>query len=132
MTTTSTTGTVTAEGERGVPLESATRALASSRGLSINALAPIDRLRIRTRNSWYDIMVVGPAESSIVIQGGAFFPDPCRARLAGASLGGSMLRLAWVGVGLCLEICHQGRRIVTTPVREIRTTAAEGRLAGPY
>jgi hypothetical protein len=135
MATTSTKVTKTESREGGqvaVALEGFVGAISQAKGVSINGLSPIDRLRVRTRNSWYDITVVGPTDSSVVIQGGAFFPDPCRAELAGASLGGSMLKLAWVGVGLCLEICHQGRRIVTTPVREIRLPADSPPVAGPY
>jgi hypothetical protein len=135
MATTATT-TREPEGDRGrqtaVALEGFVRATGTSEGVSLAALSPIDRLRVRTRNSWYDITVVGPTDASVVIQGGAFFPDPCRARVSGASLGGSMLKLAWVGVGLCLEIHHDGRRIVTTPVREIRLPDEQECLAGPY
>jgi hypothetical protein len=119
-------------GRTGVALEGFVRAVATSEGVSLTELSPIDRLRVRTRNSSYDITVIEPCEATVVIQGGAFFPDPCRARLSGASLGGGMLKLAWVGVGLCLEIHHDGRRIVTTPVREIRLADEQGRLAGPY
>jgi hypothetical protein len=49
-----------------------------------------------------------------------------RARLDGSSFGGALLKVAWLGVGLRMEICCNGQRIVTSPVRsfEIQPEAA--------
>jgi hypothetical protein len=41
--------------------------------------------------------------------------------LEGASLGGSFLKVGWIGVGLRMEIRDESRRIVTSPVRHIDT-----------
>jgi len=43
------------------------------------------------------------------------------AHLNGSSAGGSLLKVAWIGVGLCMEISARGQRIVTSPVRAITT-----------
>jgi hypothetical protein len=54
------------------------------------------------------------------VRGGAFFPDWSEAHLAGATLGGSMLKMNWLGAGFCMEFLYQGQRIITTRVKEIR------------
>jgi hypothetical protein len=59
---------------------------------------------------------VDPAEGRVLVQGGAFFPVVCAARISGASLGGSMLKVGWIGHGFCLEIHDDRQCIVTTPV----------------
>jgi hypothetical protein len=86
-------------------------------GIALQALAPLTALYVQTRNTRYHIIVRRGDE--IVIQGGSFFPDPTPARLDGASLGSSLLKLGWIGVGLRMEICAGGQRIVTTAVRSI-------------
>jgi hypothetical protein len=73
-------------------------------------------------NSLYRVVVTHGTE--IYVQGGAFFPDPTSASLEGASVGGSCLRVGWIGVGLLVEFRSGGRRIITSPVRAITTEQA--------
>ena len=90
---------------------------AAGAGLSVLALQPLTALFVETRNTRYHIIVSRGDE--ILIQGGAFFPDPTPARLDGASLGSSLLKVGWIGIGLRMEIRTAGQRIVTTSVRSI-------------
>ena len=83
-----------------VTLDSFGAAIASSNGLRLADLLPIDELEIRTRNSCYRITVIDPGESRILVQGGSFFPVLSQARLGGASLGGSMLKVGSIGHGV--------------------------------
>ncbi|MNC85084.1 hypothetical protein D3C83_06610 [compost metagenome] len=92
-------------------------AAASGTGVALGTIEPLTSLVVETRNTRYHIIVRRGDE--IVIQGGAFFPDPTLARFEGASLGSSLLRLGWIGLGLRMEIRANGQRIVTTPVRTI-------------
>ena len=102
---------------------------AGGAGLSLHALQPLTALFVETRNTRYHIIVSSGDE--IVIQGGAFFPDPTPARLDGASLGSSLLKAGWIGIGLRMEIRAGGQRIVTTTVRSI-ARAAEDAIARPH
>lgn len=86
-------------------------------GVCVRDLEPLTTLLVRTCNSRYRITVSGHA--AIFVQGGHFFPEPTTARLEGSSAGGSLLKLAWIGIGLRMEISAGGRRIVTSPVRTI-------------
>jgi hypothetical protein len=107
--------------DRTVPTHAATldgfAAVATGPGVSLRQLEPLTELLVQTRNTRYRIVVSQDAD--IVIQGGSFFPDPTRAHVEGASLGGNLLKVGWIGVGLRMEIVAGGRRIVTTAVRSI-------------
>jgi hypothetical protein len=76
-------------------------------------------LLVRTRNSEYRIVVSSGDE--VLVKGGHFFPSLTEARFSGASVGGSFLKVGWIGVGLRMEILADGRRIVTSPVHDIVT-----------
>jgi hypothetical protein len=86
-------------------------------GVSLHALEPLTTIVVATRNSQYRITV--SAGAVIYIQGGRFFPETTNARLDGSSAGGSFLKVAWIGVGLRMEISSGGQRIITSPVRAI-------------
>jgi hypothetical protein len=98
-------------------------ATSSGPGVALGAFDPLTSLIVETRNTRYHIIVTRSDE--IIIQGGSFFPDPTPARLEGASLGSSLLRLGWIGLGLRMEIRARGQRIVTTPVRTIARAESE-------
>jgi len=87
-------------------------------GVCLRDLEPLTTLLVRTQNSVYRLTVI--EGSSVLVQGGKFFPQATVARFSGSGFGGSMLKLAWVGMGLCMEICPDGQRIVTSPVRTLR------------
>ena len=85
----------------------------------LRQLLPLTTLLVWTRNSLYRVVVTDGC--NIYVQGGTFFPDPTSAHLDGASIGGSLVRVGWIGVGLPMEIRVGARRIVTSPIRAIAT-----------
>lgn len=89
------------------------------KGVYLRDLEPLTRLVVHTCNSEYQIVV--SAEGDVLVEGGRFFERPTPAVLEGASLGGSFLKVGWIGVGLRMEIRDASRRIVTSPVRHIAT-----------
>ena len=95
----------------------ATEVKAADGGGGLAELDALTTLVVTTLNSLYRVVVLDPPRPRILIQGGTFFPEPTEAQLAGASFGGSMLKLAWLGCGLRMEVCSDGQRIVTSPVR---------------
>jgi hypothetical protein len=106
-------------------------AVAGSDGVGLSQLGPLDALAVRTRNTLYRIVVLRPPSQDILVQGGVFFPQCTRARLAGSSLGGSFLKLSWIGAGFRMEFFHEGQRIITSPVRAVRLES-EAALPGPF
>jgi hypothetical protein len=104
----------------GPTLQQFAEAASMSDGLSVSALAPIAQLEVRTRNTIYRITTFGGGDGRILIEGGRFFPVQSEVRLNGGTLGGSLLKVGWIGCGFCMELVHEGQRITTTRVREIR------------
>lgn len=105
--------------------------VASADGVGLHELDAFTTVVVKTLNSLYRVVVLDPPRPRILIQGGTFFPQPTEASLAGASFGGSMLKLAWVGCGLRMEVCSDGQRIVTSPVKSIEVER-ESDLPGPF
>jgi hypothetical protein len=114
----------------GQPIDRIASAAASATGIRLADLAPSDVLEIRTRNTRYLISAISLRESRVVVTGGTFFPLPREARLVGATLGGSAVKLGWIGCGFCLELLQDGHRITTTRVREVRVITGPGGDAG--
>ena len=95
--------------------EEATRA----NGVDLTTLQPITRLLVRTENSLYRVTIRDPQQRAVLVQGGTFFPESTNASLNGSSFGGSLLKIAWIGIGLHMEFVSDGTRIVTSRVRSI-------------
>ena len=108
------------------PIDRIVAAAASAKGLRLADLAPSDVLEIRTRNTRYLISAISLRESRVVVTGGTFFPLPREAHFTGATLGGSAVKLGWIGCGFCLELLQNGERITTTRVRELRVITGAG------
>ena len=104
---------------RAATLAGFTSAVSSTNGVQLRDLPPMTTLLVRTRNSEYRIVVASGDE--VLVKGGHFFPALTEARFRGASVGGSFLKVGWIGVGLRMEILAEGRRIVTSPVYDIVT-----------
>jgi hypothetical protein len=109
---------------RAATLAGFTSAVSTTNGVQLRDLPPMTTLVVRTRNSEYHIVVSSGEE--VLVKGGQFFPSLTEARFSGASVGGSFLKVGWIGVGLRMEILADGRRIVTSPVHDIAKADAEG------
>jgi hypothetical protein len=119
--------TTIARAERVVALDRFVAFAGHPDGIDVCDLDPLTVLLVRTRNSVYRITLLG--RRSAMVQGGQFFPEPVRAEITGATLGGSFVKIGWISAGLCLELAAGGQRIVTTRVRTI-AVGAPGGLAG--
>jgi hypothetical protein len=101
---------------RGRTLDAFADAVSRSSGLGVGELPALTRLFVRTRNSVYRIDVLEPRDRVVLVQGGAFFPQPTKGWLNGSSFGGSCLKVGWIGVGLHLEFHANDRFIITSRV----------------
>jgi hypothetical protein len=88
-------------------------------GVQIEDLNDLETLVIKTRNNIYEITVICGRDGEILVRGGQFFPQKTAAQLAGATFGGSFLKMRGVYLGLSMEILHEGRTILTSPVESI-------------
>jgi len=97
-----------------------TEAMSQLKGLHVSRLAPVTRLAVTTRNTEYTITVIEPRDWKVLVQGGRFFPTERIAFLCGSGFGGTLLKVAWIGIGLCCELSTEGQRVVTSPVQDFR------------
>ncbi len=107
-----------------------TEATSELRGLHIGSLAPVTRLAVTTSNTEYKITVIEPRDWKVLVQGGRFFPTERLAYLCGSGFGGTLLKVAWIGIGLCCELSTEGQRVVTSPVQHLRILTDD--LPGPF
>src|SRR5688572_22781274 len=92
-------------------------------GVLLPQLGPFDQLIVSTRNSTYEIVVIEPETATVMVRGGSFFPEFSKARVAGSSLGGGLLKLHGVYAGFQMELVA-GERILTTCVRSVSVLKA--------
>jgi hypothetical protein len=98
-------------------------------GVSLAELSALDRVLVRTRNSLYEIIVSSPATGDVLVRGGEFFPEFTIARVAGATLGGSFVKLRSIHVGFRLEFTIGQNFVLTSAVQKIEV-AAEVNVSG--
>ena len=65
---------------------------------------------------WFDIFFV-MAILLVALWGVSLLIE---ATVSGSTFGGCMLKIGFLGVGLRMEICAGGQRIVTSPVKSLR------------
>ena len=94
-------------------------------GVALRTLAPFDLVCARTHNNDYYIFLLDPETGKAYVQGGRYFSSPVEATVSGSTFGGCMLKMGWLGVGLRIEICADGQRIVTSPVKSLHVEHAE-------
>lgn len=94
-------------------------------GLQLDTLPALRALVIQTRNTDYRVTVIDGRRGDVLVTGGRFFPTPTRARLNGATLGGSLLKWRGVYCGFRLEFQLGAQTIVTTRVQSVEFAAAD-------
>jgi hypothetical protein len=94
-------------------------------GVALRTLSPFDMVCARTLNNDYFIFLLEPESGKALVQGGRYFEQPIEATVSGSTFGGCMLKMGFVGVGLRMEICAGGQRIVTSPVKSLRVEHGE-------
>lgn len=90
-----------------------------SDGIQLASLTDLTEIRVQTRNSIYEIIVIDGRLGEILVRGGKFFPERTSAHLAGASLRGSFLKAGAIHVGFNLEILSDRTTIVTSTVQSV-------------
>jgi hypothetical protein len=101
-------------------------------GVQIDHLKDLQSLKIRTKNSVYELTIVSAEQAEVLVRGGAFFPELAPVRLAGSTLGGSFIKAKGVYIGFRMEFNLGGLNIVTTsPVEWIGPVEDPGEIGLP-
>lgn len=78
---------------------------------------------MQTRNTLYGICKVGPLTFTIFGHP-KYCPEPTPCNIFGSSWGGSMLKVGWIGVGMCLEFSlipmHEDGPLTTSAIKSVR------------
>jgi hypothetical protein len=88
-------------------------------GLQTEDLAEQEFLTVETENSRYELTILCGRTGDVLVRGGQFFPYTTAARVAGSSLGGSLLKLRGIYIGFKMELHADERSIITSRVRSI-------------
>jgi hypothetical protein len=97
-------------------------------GIQTEQLEDMQKLFVRTKNSLFEITIIDRWTGDILVRGGQFFPELTPVCLAGATLGGSFLKVRGIYVGFQMEITSVDAdlRVLTTRVRTIAVETADG------
>jgi len=94
-----------------------------STGVDVESLEPGTVLNVRTHNSRYRLRVLDGADRRVLIRGGRVFPETTEVRVAGATAGGSAVKVGWIGEGLRLELSTDLGPVTTSPVEAVTVEA---------
>jgi hypothetical protein len=100
-------------------------------GMDLNQLEPLTCLAVETDSAVFLMTLLNPSDGEVLIQGGEIFTQPFKAKIAGATFGGSFLKTRWIGVGMQMEICCNDGTLITTPVRTVKIKK-QSNLPGPF
>ncbi len=89
-------------------------------GVYLDDLAPGDVLEVETRNHAYKLVNHGRGKA-LISGHPEFCPYPVMVTVEGSNWGGSLLKVSFIGRGMCLEFRHPHYQTVTTsPILQIR------------
>jgi hypothetical protein len=93
-------------------------------GIDLRSLPAGTAVVVDTRHSRYRFVMLDETGRNALIEGGPYFPRATTVRVEGSTFGGSLLKVGWIGLGLCVELSFGGKRIITSRVRSIRLRVA--------
>ena len=88
-------------------------------GVALQSLEAGTVLSVITQHSTYRVVVLDPVQQRLLVTGGRLFPERTEVRLEGATAGGSLLKIGWIGTGLRLEMSMGRERITTSRVETV-------------
>jgi hypothetical protein len=101
-------------------------------GIQIECLRDLQSLKVRTRNSLYELTIISATEGLVLVRGGLHFPEWTPVGLSGSTLGGSFIKLKGIYVGFCMEFNLGDMRIFTTSlVQWIGKVEGPGEIGDP-
>jgi hypothetical protein len=93
-------------------------------GVYLDDLAPGDVIEVETRNHAYKLVNHGRGRA-LISGHPEFCPHPVMVTVEGSNWGGSLLKVSFIGRGMCLEFRHPHYHTITTsPIVDIRQLRA--------
>jgi hypothetical protein len=100
-------------------------------GVAVESLQSGSTLIVQTVYSRYRIVVLDGPNRLVRIQGGRRLPDAMKARLEGATAGGSAIKRGWIVIGFEMEFSLAQRRIRSSRVRSVTTESCPSPCGTP-
>jgi hypothetical protein len=90
-------------------------------GVRLEDVQPGARLQVTTRNTRYQLVVLN-GNMALITGHPLYCPRPVLVQIHGSTWGGSMLKVRFLGRGMCMEFGHPqyGTPILTSPIQEIQ------------
>ena len=90
-------------------------------GVRLEDLQPGSKLEVTTHNTRYQLLVL-IGNMALITGHSLYCPRPVLVRIHGSTWGGSMLKVRFIGRGMCMEFAHPqyDTPILTSQVQEIR------------
>ncbi|MBU0612588.1 hypothetical protein KKB10_01095 [Patescibacteria group bacterium] len=91
--------------------------MGESSGIWLKDIAPLSVVTIFTQNTEYVFSVIDPDKGEVEItSNGTTITHPHFAQIIGSTFGGSVIRVKWIGIDMCLEVMvyDEANRIITT------------------
>ena len=88
-------------------------------GIDLRSLPAGTEVVVDTCCSRYRFVMLDGGGRNAQVEGGPYFPQEVTVRVEGSTLGRSLLKIGWIGLGWCVELSFGGKRIITSRVRSI-------------
>ncbi len=90
-------------------------------GVWLEDLRPGSKLEVTTHNTRYRLVVL-IGNAALIVGHPLYCPRPVLVRINGSTWGGSMLKVRFIGRGMCLEFLNPQYQtpVLTSPILEIR------------
>lgn len=96
-------------------------------GVQLETCPEFERILVETQNTPYELIVVHGEDGQVLVRGGTHFPEFQPAMVAGATAGGSWVKLTGIYLGLRMELHARHKVIITSPVQRIWRTSPSSR-----
>jgi hypothetical protein len=88
--------------------------------IDLRTLAPFDSISVRTLNTNYRLLLLEPESGRAIVESDRQFPKPIESTVIGSKLGRYVFKVGWLRVGSRIELCADGKYILTSPVQSLR------------
>jgi hypothetical protein len=85
-------------------------------GVGVDSLPTGTVLVVQTLHTRYRVIVLDGEQQRALVTGGSMFPVSTEVRIEGSTTGGNVMKVAWIGIGLRLEMTVDSRRVITSRI----------------
>lgn len=92
------------------------KSLCLQKGINVHKLKTGTMVLVVTKNNLYKIIKQDGGEQAVTLQGGKYYLEPTSVFFTGSTLGGTMLKIGWIGYGMKMEFFEGTKKLSTSSV----------------